>query len=190
VVAPERLTRGELQFGAGFAGSRSRLLHAAPWLTNAVQAWEALNAWWQDDFVGFNYLRQIDFARWLGIGAAGWQALAIALGATLGAWLLWIGWSLRRSLRSVPPDALTRAWRRVDARLARAGLARPAHEGVLACAERLARSRPALGARLTPLARRYAQLRFGPPEPDAQLHAFLLSARAFRVPEDDGGQGA
>jgi hypothetical protein len=155
-------------------------------LTNTLQAWDALNAWWQDDIVGFNFARQLDLARWLGFADRDWQALAIALGTGLTAWMLWMAWTLRHALRATRPDAIARAWRRVDKRLARAGLARPAHQGVLAHAQRVATERPAVGAALLPLATHYSQLRYGPQGSAAQLRGFLQSARRFRVPTAAG----
>ncbi len=181
MVAPDRLTRGQFEFSGGRAGDDARLLRA-PWLLNTLQAWDALNAWWQDKIVGFNFAHQLDLARWLGFADRDWQALAIALGIGLTAWMLWMAWTLRHALRATRPDAIARAWRRVDGRLARAGLARPAHEGVLAHAQRVAKERPELGSVLLPLATHYAQLRYGPQDATVQLRGFLQSARRFRVP--------
>jgi protein-glutamine gamma-glutamyltransferase len=181
VIAPGRVSRGAYEFNGREAGSGARLLHA-PWLMNTLQAWDALNAWWQDDVVGFNFARQLDLARWLGFADRDWQALAAALAIGLTAWMVWMAWTLRHVLRAARPDTIARAWRRVDARLARAGRARASHEDVLAHARRLAREHPALGATLLPLATQYAQLRYGTPGEPAQLRDFLHRARAFRVP--------
>ena len=100
----------------------------------------------------------------------------------MGAWFAWLAWSLRRLARGAGPDALARAWRRIDRRMARAGYAREPHEGVLNYCERLARSRPAVAAVLAPLARRYALLRFGPAPTQDELRDFLRAARSFRAP--------
>ena len=180
VVAPDRLNRELLQFGNGFGSRASRLLGANPWLTTTLQAWDALNAWWQDDVVGFNFARQLNLAERLGFGDRGWQTLAIALGVGMCAWLAWIAWTLRRLARAARPDAITRAWRRIDRRLARAGHVRAPHEGVLASCDRLALTQPTVEAALRPLAERYAQLRYGPPAPAVELRAFLRAARAYR----------
>ncbi|HVN99031.1 MAG TPA: DUF3488 and transglutaminase-like domain-containing protein [Steroidobacteraceae bacterium] len=180
MVAPERLSRELLQFGDGFGSSATSLLGSRPWLTTAMQAWDALNSWWQDDVVGFNFARQLGLAERLGFGDRDWQTLAIALGAGLCAWLAWIAWSVRRLARVARPDAIGRAWRRIDKRLARAGLARADHEGVLAYCERLAAAHPAVAEGLRPLAHRYVQLRYGPPTTPAEQREFLRAARAYR----------
>jgi protein-glutamine gamma-glutamyltransferase len=181
MVAPERLDRERLQFGAGFGARANAVLGAGRWLTTLLQGWDAANAWWQDEVIGFNFTRQLRIADWLGFGDRDWQTLAIALGAGMSAWLAWIAFSLRRLAALARPDALTRAWRRIDRRLARAGQARAAHEGVLAYCERLALTQPALAARLAPLARRYAQLRFGPAPNPLELREFLRAARRFAL---------
>jgi len=180
-VAPGRLTRGAYEYTGGLGGGSARLLRA-PWLMNTLQAWDALNAWWQDEVVGFNFTRQLNLARWLGFADRDWQALAVALSVGLIAWMLWMAWTLRHALRATHRDALARAWRRVDARLARAGLARAPHEGVLAHAQRVARERPELGVTLLPLATQYSQLRYGSPARPEELRAFLRTARRFSVP--------
>lgn len=180
MVAPERLSRELLQFGDGFDSDATSLLGPRSWLATVLQTWDALNAWWQDEVVGFNFARQLRLAERLGFGDRDWQTLAVALGTGLCAWLAWIAWTVRRLARAARPDAITRAWRRIDRRLARAGMARADHEGVRAYCERLALTHPAAAAALLPLASRYVQLRYGPPSTPAELQDFLRAARAYR----------
>jgi protein-glutamine gamma-glutamyltransferase len=180
MVAPQRLSREMLAFedaereGVRFGAS-------ARWLATVLQTWDAINAWWQDDVVGFNFARQLKVADWLGFGDRDWLTLAIALGSGMAIWLLWIAWSLGRIAAAARADGLTRAWRRIDQRLARAGWPRAAHEGVLAYCERLALTHPAVAAALTPLAHRYARLRYGPPFEPGELREFVRAARLFRA---------
>jgi transglutaminase-like putative cysteine protease len=185
VIAPERLTRGEYEFSLGASGNVVRRLQHAPWLSQALLAWAATNAWWQDKVIGFNFARQLDFTRWLGLGDADWQVLALLLGAGLLAWIIWLSWSLRSVLPAPRADAAARGWRLIERRLARAGLPRPAQEGILDFSLRVAASRTALAATLLPLARQYLALRYGPPPAVAGAAAgaqFLRAARAFRIP--------
>ncbi len=180
VVAPEWLSREPLQFDDALGSGARNLLGSPRWLATTLQAWDALNAWWQDEVVGFNFRAQLDLAKRLGFGDRDWQTLAIALGAGMCAWLAWIAWTLRRMTRAARPDAIAMAWRRIDRSLARAGLPRSPQEGVLAYCERLALTRPTQAASLQPLARRYAELRYGPPAAPAEVQEFLRAARAFR----------
>ncbi len=179
VVSPQRLSREMLAFEDG-GGEDERLRGSPRWLATVLQSWDALNAWWQDDIVGFNFARQLKVADWLGFGDRDWQTLAIALGAGMAAWLVWIAWSLRRIAHTMRPDALARAWARIEASMRRVGPARAAHEGVLDYCDRLARTHPSLAATVTPLAQQYVRLRYGPPADPGELPDFLLKARRFR----------
>ena len=179
VVAPERLSGELLQFGYGLGRRGAGGLGSGKWLTAVLQTWDALNAWWQDDVVGFNFSKQLKLADWLAFGDRDWQTLAVALGAGMTAWLLWVAWSLRRIASAARPDALARAWRRIDKHLARTAVPRAPNEGVIAYSERLALTHAAAAAAMTPLARRYAQLRFGPPGDPGALRDFVRAARQF-----------
>ena len=178
VVAPERLNREYLQFSGDALHGAAGTLGGGAWLATALQAWDALGAWWQDDVIGFNLARQLTLAGKLGFGDRNWQTLAVALGAGMAAWLLWISWSLRRMALAARQDALARAWLRIEKRLARRAIARAPYEGVLAYCERLALEDPGM-ASVMPLARRYAALRFGPPAKAGELREFLQAARAY-----------
>jgi hypothetical protein len=103
----------------------------------------------------------------------------VALGVGIAAWFLWLAWSLRRIAAALPPDSLARAWRGVDARLTRSGHPRAPHEGVLAYCERLARTHPVHANAILPMARNYAQLRYGPPAAAGELRDFVRAARRF-----------
>jgi transglutaminase-like putative cysteine protease len=85
VVSPQRLSRELLAFEDD-PGEGDRLRGNARWLATVRQAWDAVNAWWQDDVVGFNFARQLKVADWLGFGDRDWQTLAVALGAGMAAW--------------------------------------------------------------------------------------------------------
>jgi transglutaminase-like putative cysteine protease len=179
VVAPQRLSREMLAFEDDAGRDDERERGSARWLATALQTWDAVNAWWQDDVVGFNFARQLKVADWLGFGDRDWQTLAVALGIGMAAWMLWIAWSLRRIANASRADAVTRAWRRIDARMARAGEPRAPHEGVLAYCERLHATQPVMAAALSPLARQYLRLRFGPPADSSALQDFTRGARRF-----------
>jgi hypothetical protein len=188
VVSPERLTRGNYDFGlAGVAGIGQQL-RRTPWLGQALLAWEAASAWWQDRVVGFNLARQMDLTRWLGLGEPDWRQLSIVLGIGIGLWLAALGWGLGRDLRAQGPDELARAWLRIEARLARAGHRRAPSEAVASFCARVASTQPPLQATLAPLARQYHALRYGPPGAGGELRQFVRAARAFRAARA-GGHG-
>lgn len=190
VVAPERLRRDVFDLIGNAARSPGRVLRQVPWLGRAVQAFEALNAWWQDEFVGFDFRRQLAFLQRLGLDERDWQSLAIVIGAGGFMWLVWISWSLRDQLRPLRRDELGRIWRRLEARLARGGWARARQEGPLAFAARIGTLQPALALPLTAAARRYADLRFGPPmaaaDEAAQLRILKREVNSVSVPRTRG----
>ena len=181
VVSPERLTRGNYDFGLQGVSSIGQQLRRTPWLGSAMLAWEAASAWWQDKVVGFNLARQMDFTRWLGLGEPDWQQLAIVLGIALGLWLAVLAWSLGRDLRARRPDGLARAWLRIEARLQGRGYRRAPGETVAGLCARVAAAQPALGETLAPLQRQYHALRYGPPGEGGELRDFVRAARAFRA---------
>jgi transglutaminase-like putative cysteine protease len=166
VVAPERLTRDIFDFMPSAGRSAARRLRAAPWIGSLLQSAEALNAWWQDRVVGYDFRRQLALLDSLGLADGDWRTLGVLLGTIASLWLLWIGWTMRDQLRPVRRDALARAWLALEVKLAKAGFARAAHEGPLAYAERVSAALPPLAAPLTDLARRYALLRFGTADSD------------------------
>jgi transglutaminase-like putative cysteine protease len=183
VVAPERLTRDIYELLGSTARAPGRMLRRAPWIGDAVLAIEALNAWWQDSVIGFNSRKQLQFLESLGFIYGNWRWLPILIGAGSALWVGWIAWQLRERVRSLRPDAAGRLWRQLEARLARAGLPRAAHEGPLAYAARVAAARPAQAEQMQVIARLYAALRFGPELDDRgpELRRLRTAVRSFAV---------
>jgi transglutaminase-like putative cysteine protease len=180
VVAPARLAGESVELLPGAERSSGRLLRRLPWIGSLLQGWDALNAWWLRDFVGFNFARQLDLLDALGLGEHDWRMLAALLAAGGVAWAALIAWSGWRRASAPRPDPLARAWIALGAKLARHGLGRRANEGPLDYAERVAAQRPALAAPLRQLARQYASLRFGPDPEPAAIAAFRRAVHAFR----------
>lgn len=162
VVAPERLTRDVFSLLGSASRSTGRVLRELPWLSPLLQSVDALNAWWQDSVIGFNARKQLDLFEFIGFDDADWRSVALLLGGGCLAWLSWLLWTLREKSAPMRADALARLWRRLERRLARAGLPRAVHEGPLDFAARVGATRPALAAELQSVAREYATLRFGP----------------------------
>ena len=180
VVAPARLTEGLDELLPG-AGGNGRGLMSSSWIVNAVQAWQGLNAWWQDEFIGFNFARQLGLLDRLGFRHHDLQAFAFLLAASAGIWLALIAWGLRPRSRSPTGDGLSRSWRALERKLRRAAEPRAPHEGTMAYAERVARARPELSSTVTALARRYARLRYGPAAGAAEFEQFHRAVRLLRV---------
>jgi transglutaminase-like putative cysteine protease len=180
VVAPGRLTDGFDPLGAaGFGAERS--LRSALWMRSTVQAWQAMNAWWQDQFVSFNFTKQLSLLNWLGLPGHDWRELALLLAAGGALWSALIAWRMAPSLARSRPDALGRAWQELERALHGRVAARLRHEGPIAFADRVEERAPHLAGQFKPLAVRYARLRYGAGCSAAQLQQFRRAVRLFRA---------
>jgi hypothetical protein len=103
----------------------------------------------------------------------------LVLAAALTLVFIWLTWQVRRELDPHSTDPAARAFTKLCAKLAGAGLPRQTHEGAEAYAARVAALRPDLAAQVESLCRYYSNLRFAPP---AGLTAaqFRTLVRAFR----------
>jgi protein-glutamine gamma-glutamyltransferase len=180
VVAPGRLTEGIDELLPG-AGGNGRGLMSSSWIVNAVQAWQGLNAWWQDEFIGFSFARQLALLDRLGFRQHNLRAFALLLAGSAGIWLALIAWGLRPRSRSPAGDGLSRSWRALERKLRRTAEPRAPHEPAMAYAERVGRARPELSFTVSALARRYARLRYGPAPGAAEFEQFERAVRLLRV---------
>jgi transglutaminase-like putative cysteine protease len=162
IVAPERLQRGLLDILPDAVSGGERLLHTTPLLARLWQEWDALNNAWTEQVVKFDVTSQLRILERLGVPAADWAGLVIALGSGLVMWLAWIAWHIGRSARRASLDPLARAYAKLCRKLSRAGIERASHEGPIDYAARIGRSRPEIAPRVAPLLERYARLRYGP----------------------------
>ncbi len=178
VVAPERLYRSILDLLPNSVSAPERLVHAWPWLGAALERWEAINGWWNDRVVGFNYRTQLDLLRKLGFHSPDLRDAGWVFAITLLAWLAWVSWQLGKGGGKPPPDRLGRAYTRLCRKLARIGLPRAAHQGPLAYAQAIIRFRPDLATRVGRLLELYAELRFGLVSDDAHARDLRAFERA------------
>lgn len=175
VVEPDRLYRGILDLLPNAVSAPARLVHAWPSLSTALERWEALNGWWNERVVGFNYRSQLDLLSELGFHSPDLRDAGWAFAVTLLVWLGWVSWQLgKEGRRGPPPDRLGRAYARLCRKLARTGLPRDPHQGPLAYGQVILRYRPDLAPQARLLLEDYARLRFGPPSDSA--HAPNLRA--------------
>jgi transglutaminase-like putative cysteine protease len=178
VVAPKRLTQGADELSLN--DSLTRNLFRYTWIANTLQAWQAMNAWWQDEFVGFNFDKQQSLLEGIGIKQHYLRALALMLAIGGGAWLGVIAWSLRPRNSRRADDALSRSWRLLERKLRSAAPPRAPYEGALAYAERIGQDRPEIAGMVIALARRYARLRYGPAPSGEEFEQFRRAVRLLR----------
>lgn len=183
VVAPERLQRGLYELLPGSTPFATRLTRDNAWLNGLAQRWDALNTAWRNRVLQFGNASQLALLERLGFDSPRWQQLGVLLGLSLIIWLAWMTWQSRFWLRAARPDALARAWRALESRYARVGLARQPAEAPLAYAARVGRARPDLAADIAALAAEYAALRYGPAQGDGAVRRFAAKVNALpRVP--------
>lgn len=179
VVAPERLRRGIYDLLPNAGSAPQRLVHGLAWLARARQSWDALNAWWDENVLRFDFAKQLDLLRLLGVGDPDWRQLGWALASGLILWLAWVAWHISRRGRPASPDRLALAYGKLCRKLARSGVPREGWQGPMAYADALARRRPEVAAAARPLLRCYADLRFGTARDDG---AFSRAVSRLRVP--------
>lgn len=181
VVAPERLYRGILDLLPDAVSAPARLVHAWPWLSAALERWDALNGWWNQRVVGFDYRAQLDLLGALGFRSPELRDAGWAFAATLLVWLAWVSWQLGEPAAGPRPDRLGRAYARLCRKLTRIGLPRAPHQGPLAYSQTIARFRPDLAPRVHPLLEEYAALRYGP-DPPRDLRSFERAVARLSLP--------
>lgn len=170
VVAPERLTRGMLDLLPEARSPEARLVHFSPAFADLVQRWDAVNAWWNDRVLKFDYRSQLNLLRQLGFRSPDVALLGWAFVTVLLFWMGWIAWQVGRGPARPPrPDRLARAYARLCRKLAHVGVPRSAHQGPLAYADIVGERRPDLAQGVRGLLTRYAELRYGPPSDDTRI---------------------
>lgn len=172
-VRPERVSLG----AAAAAGDQLGWSHAG-WLQGLRDRWDIVNRWWNQGVIGFDALRQRGLLAPFGVRDADARTLglllAVASAACAGLGLAWALW------RRGPRDPVLAAWRRLESRLARRGLARRRGEGPQHYLRRAARALPAQRQELEELMRCYLELRYAHHEPPPELaRRFRRAARDF-----------
>jgi hypothetical protein len=118
------------------------------------------------------------------------QKLVIVMTVVLTLVFGWLTWQVRREVEASPKELLLRAYARLCAKLADAGMPRPPHEGAEDYAERIARRRPDLGPVASMLLRHYSRLRYAAAPARSGVGQFDAAVRAFRprsTPPDSRG---
>lgn len=192
VVEPARLRRGILDILPNAVSAPARFVWSNHWISSILQRWDALNTWWNDRVVQFNYEDQLRLLRRLGFDSPGAAQLGWAFGAGLVGWLLWVAWQIGRSAPPARPDRLAKSYERLCRKMRKAGVGRQPHEGPLVFASEISRLRPDLLAHVQPLLLEYARLRYGPMsaadhagdvrEFQRQVSRLTVSARASGTP--------
>lgn len=180
-VRPERVSLGAAAAAAGTSSDNS--LFDMAWLRNARDRWDVVNQWWNQAVNGFDALRQQGLLEPFGIRRTevGDLAVILAIGCALlvaGA----LGWAMFQRREG---DALDMWMRRLERKLARAGVARRTGEGPRHFFARAARSLPGERNALERLSQLYLRSRYAfdepPPESVSEFGRQVKELKARRV---------
>jgi transglutaminase-like putative cysteine protease len=180
VVAPDRLQRAALDRIVEAIGGADPLIAELGWWARTALTWDAINTWWKIRVLEFDLGSQLGLLRELGFERPALRQLGWLVAGGLAVWLLAIAARFGRAPRGPRGDALARGYRRLCARLARAGIAREPQEGPLDYAARVGRERPELAQRVVPALERYAAVRFGPDAAADEAGALARELRRLR----------
>jgi transglutaminase-like putative cysteine protease len=179
-IAPQRVERGL----ADVAGSEESLGSAwqlrTRWFSGMQLRFDMVKEVWRERILDFDQDSQRRLLEFLKIPEPDGQKLVMVLAAAMTLVLAWLTWQVRRELERSSTDETGRAYARLCAKLAAAGIARLPHEGAEAYALRVARLRPDLAGTVMNLCRQYSFLRYSAPTSGVTLGQFQAAVRAFR----------
>ena len=177
-VRPERVSLGAAS--AASASGEGMSFFDGGWLRPLRDRWDVVNQWWNQAVNGFDALRQRGMLQPFGIRRTdvGDLAIIFAVGCTLLIATA-LGWALFQRREG---DALDAWMRRLQRKLARAGVVRRTGEGPRHFMARAARSLPAHRNALERLSELYLSSRYAHDEPPPELvKQFRQAVREFRA---------
>ncbi len=179
-IAPSRVEHGLSDAANADEPLGSRWQRRTPWLADTRLRLDALRQLWRERILLFDQDSQQKLLEWLNIPEPDGQKLVLVLAAALSLVLAWLTWSVRRETAPSRKEPLIRAYSRLCAKLAAAGVPRLAHEGAEDYAARIAQHRPDLGPTVTALCRHYYSLRYTAAPARITIGQFDAAVRAFR----------
>jgi transglutaminase-like putative cysteine protease len=185
-IAPSRVEQGLSDPASADEALASRGPRGSHWFPGAQLRLDALRELWRERILDFDQDSQRDLLLMLRIPEPDGQTLVILLAAAMTIVLLWLTWQVRRELTPQSRDLAARAYAKLCAKLAAAGLPRMQYEGAEAYALRVAEQRPDLAHSVMTLCRHYSALRYAAPSDAVTLGQFEAAVRVFR-PRPRGG---
>jgi transglutaminase-like putative cysteine protease len=179
-IAPERVERGLPDVTSADESPASAWQRRTHWFSGLRLRFDAVKEMWRERILDFDQDSQRKLLQFLRIPDPDGQKLVMLLAVAMSLVLGWLTWQVRRELGSSSKDQTARAYARLCAKLAAAGIARIPHEGPEAYALRVARLRPDLAGIVTALCRQYSFLRYSAPTAGVTLGQFQVAVRAFR----------
>jgi protein-glutamine gamma-glutamyltransferase len=178
-ISPARVEHGLADTVTADDALAGRWQGSGRWLSGLRLRVDALREMWRERILDFDQDSQRKLLQMLHVPEPDGQKLVILLATAMGLVLGWLTWQVRRELNALPKDLAVRAYARLCAKLAAAGLPRMPHEGPEDYAARLAARRPDLKDSVTSLCRQYSQLRYATPGAAITLGQFEAAVRMF-----------
>jgi protein-glutamine gamma-glutamyltransferase len=179
-IAPERVERGLADVASADESIASPWQSRTRWFSGLRLRFDAVKEIWRERILDFDQDSQRKLLEFLKIPEPDGQKLVMVLAIAMSLVLGWLTWQVRRELSPRSKDETARAYARLCAKLAAAGIARMPHEGAEAYALRVAQLRPDLAGSVTNLCRQYSFLRYAAPSTSVTLGQFQAAVRAFR----------
>jgi transglutaminase-like putative cysteine protease len=179
-IAPNRVEHASDDAVTAEMPLAARWQHRIVWLADARLRLDALRQLWRERILFFDPDSQHKLLEWLHIPEPDGQKLVLVLAAALTLVMCWLTWTVRREADPTRKELLVRAYSRLCAKLAAAGMARLAHEGAEDYAARIAQRRPDIGPAVTALCRHYSSLRYAA-APGITVGQFAAAVRSFRA---------
>ena len=179
-IAPQRVERGLADVASADESLASPWQRRSLWFSGWRLRFDAVKEIWRERILDFDQDSQRRLLEFLKIPEPDGQKLVMVLAAAMCLVLAWLTWQVRRELAPRSKDETARAYARLCAKLAAAGIARMPHEGAEAFAQRVARLRPDLANIVGNLCRQYSFLRYAAPTTSVTLGQFQAAVRAFR----------
>jgi protein-glutamine gamma-glutamyltransferase len=179
-IAPERVERGLADVATADESLASSWQLRTLWFSGLRLRFDMIKEVWRERILDFDQDSQRKLLEFLKIPEPDGQKLVMVLAIAMALVLGWLTWQVRRELSISSKDETARAYAKLCARLAAAGLARRPHEGPEAYALRVARLRPDLAGAVTNLCAQYSFLRYAAPTAAVTLGQFQAAVRSFR----------
>ncbi|HWP94453.1 MAG TPA: DUF3488 and transglutaminase-like domain-containing protein [Gammaproteobacteria bacterium] len=179
-VAPERIEHGlaeALPPGEAVPGG---FLGDSEWLLRLQLTWDAINAGWNEWFLGYGPELQRQFLEDLGMDSPDWQRMTTAMAISIALLLLALTAYLMWLNRPRPPDPVVRAYGTFCARLAKCGIVRAAWEGPLDFAARARQARPDLADAIDTITSLYVGIRYGRVRKPSDIEVLRQQVATFR----------
>lgn len=180
-IAPQRVERGLADAAGADESSASVWQRRTRWFSGLRLRFDAVKEIWRERILDFDQDSQRKLLEFLKIPEPDGQKLVMVLAVAMSLVFAWLTWQVRRELSISSKDETARAYAKLCAKLAAAGVPRLAHEGAEGYALRVARLRPDLAGRVTGLCRQYSFLRYAPPSSSVTLAQFKAAVRQFRT---------